>query len=112
MKDHEKVAHKFGQHIVQQAWESAHSLLSSELQSAISPRDIERKIRSMISYTDDEISEAEVVYEMEDWPNKKDNDIGWVYVSLSGDTFVEGVTVVVQKENSKLEIRSIEWGRP
>lgn len=112
MKDHENLALKFGQHIVQREWEAAHSLLSSKLQSATSPGNIENDIRSMTAYADDEISEAGVVIEMEEWPDKKDDDIGWVYVSLSGSTFSEGVTIVVEKQNSNLTIRSLEWGRP
>lgn len=112
MKDHEKLALKFGQHIVQREWEAAYSLLSSDLQSTTSPRNIEHEIRSMTAYADDQISEAEVVIAMEEWPDKKDNDIGWVYVSLSGRTFSQGVTIVVEEQKSNLTIRSLEWGRP
>jgi len=66
----------------------------------------------MIAYAGDEITEAEVVTEMEEWPGKKDDDIGWIYVSLSGSTFAEAVTVVVKKQNSSMAVRSLEWGRP
>ena len=112
MKDHEKLALKFGRHIMLREWDAAHSLLSEELHSTIAPKDIEREVQSMIAYADDEISEVEVVTVMEEWPEKKDNDIGWVYVSLSGSTFVEAVTVVVKKQSSNMVIRSLEWGRP
>ena len=32
---------------------------------------------------------------MDDWPDKKSDDIGWVYVSISGATFGEAVTLIV-----------------
>lgn len=112
MKDYEKLALNFGRHIVKQEWESAHSLLSAELQSTTSPEDIEHEVRNMIAYAKDKISDAEIVLEMEEWPDKKDDDIGWVYVSLFGSTFSEAVSVVVEKQNLNLAIRSLEWGRP
>ncbi len=66
----------------------------------------------MTAYADDDISDAEIVFEMEDWPGKEERDIGWVYVSLTGSTFSEAVTVVVITQNNDLAIRSLEWGRP
>jgi hypothetical protein len=49
---------------------------------------------------------------MEDWPNKEEDDIGWAYVALSGDSFSEAATVIMKLEDGRMVIRSIEWGRP
>jgi hypothetical protein len=39
-------------------------------------------------------------------------DIGWAYVSIEGDDFVEAVRVVVSALGGKPLIREVEWGRP
>lgn len=66
----------------------------------------------MIVYADEELSQAEVITDMEAWPDKKEDDIGWAYVALSGDSFSEAVAVIVKQEDNRLVIRSLEWGRP
>ena len=49
---------------------------------------------------------------MEDWPAKKEGDIGWAYVGIEGEDFVEAVTLVVRDATPGLAIREIEWRRP
>ena len=49
---------------------------------------------------------------MEDWPGKQTGDVGWAYVPICGENFVEAVTVIVTNEEGLLRIRSVEWGRP
>ena len=50
--------------------------------------------------------------QMEEWPGKRRGDIGWAYVSIEGDDFVEAVRVVVSAVGGKPLIREVEWGRP
>ncbi len=66
----------------------------------------------MIEYAEDEITDSLPVTEMEDWPDREESDLGWVYVALSGSTFSEAVTVVVSNQEGRHVIRSLEWGRP
>lgn len=112
MKTHETVASEFGRQLVAKNWEAAHSMLSADLRSKMSPSDLEEEVRDMIEYADDQITESLAVTEMEEWPDKEESDIGWVYIALSGNTFSEAVTVVVSNEGGNLVIRSLEWGRP
>lgn len=49
---------------------------------------------------------------MDEWPDKKPNDLGWAYVAISGDGASEGVTVVVSDHEGQALIRQVEWGRP
>ncbi|HZW05589.1 MAG TPA: hypothetical protein VFF65_00585 [Phycisphaerales bacterium] len=49
---------------------------------------------------------------MFDWPHKQPGDIGWAYVSISGEHFNEAVTCVVAAVNGHNLIRELEWGRP
>jgi hypothetical protein len=45
------------------------------------------------------------------WPGKERDDVAWVYVAISGDSFAEAVSVVAREDGQEL-IRSVEWGRP
>jgi hypothetical protein len=40
------------------------------------------------------------------------DDLGWVYVAISGENFNEAVTVIVTRVAGQPCIRSLEWGRP
>jgi hypothetical protein len=68
----------------------------------------------MFSYTDGPATRVRFDPEsvMEDWPGKKKRDVGWAYVGVLGDSFVEAVTVVVAEDEFGLSISEIEWGRP
>lgn len=47
-----------------------------------------------------------------DWPGKQPGDVGWAYVGIEGDGFLEAVAVTVASIDGRLHIREIEWGRP
>ena len=49
---------------------------------------------------------------MTNWPDKRPGDVGWAYVSIVGDDFVEAVAVIIVEVGGELLIREIEWGRP
>ena len=46
-----------------------------------------------------------------DWPDKLDEDLAYIYVTIDSEE-AEAVSVVVARESGKLTIREIEWGRP
>lgn len=58
------------------------------------------------------IGPIEIGYTMTNWPDRQPADQGWFYVSIGGDVYSEGVTVIVAMEEGQLRIREIEWGRP
>ena len=71
-----------------------------------------KELGEMIEYGEGPVSHVEVMNEMTDWPDKKNNDVGWAYVALVGEGFSEAVAVVVSNIDCNLKITSIEWGRP
>jgi len=107
-----RFALKFAHRLVAREYAEAHSMLSSSLRSALTPADLERKLEAMIASGDGWPDLVEATTGDEDWPAKEPHDLGWVYVSICGDGFVEAVTVTIALENDTEVIRSIEWGRP
>jgi hypothetical protein len=90
----------------------AHALLSSDLRSASTPEKLAAEYKEMISYGSGAPTIIQVMTTMDTWPDKQPSDVEWVYVALANDTYSEAVTVVVSQEQSRLAIRSVEWGRP
>ncbi len=93
----------------------ANALLSPELRIRFTPDALREELFGMFrGYADGEPRSIyfDEQFQMEDWPDKQAGDVGWAYVGIEGDDFVEAVTVVVAKIKSELLIREIEWGRP
>jgi hypothetical protein len=58
------------------------------------------------------VTRVEAMQDTTIWPGKKRDDVAWVYVAISGDSFAEALSVVVTREDGQELIRSVEWGRP
>jgi len=79
---------------------------------SLSPEDLRKKLADMVAYVDVEPETALVICGDDEWPGKEMLDVGWVYVAIDGDGYTEAVTVTITREEDKLVIRNIEWGRP
>ena len=90
----------------------AHTLLTDEQKKLLAAAALKKQYEEMISYGSGPSKHVEVMQTLDVWPDKKKEDVGWVYVAIAGDNFSEAVTVVVARAGSELAIRSIEWGRP
>lgn len=91
---------------------AAHACLTVEARAEWPPTALTEAYASMIEYGDGPASLDGFTEYMDDWPDKRPDDIGWAYVSISGDGFSEAVTVIAADEHGSARIREIEWGRP
>jgi hypothetical protein len=107
-----KLALEFAKALASGDTARAHGFLSSTLRTAMTPEKLATDYREMVAYGSGAPTIIEVVTTMDAWPDKKPADAEWVYVAIANDTYSEAVTVVVSQEQSRLVIRSIEWGRP
>lgn len=115
MKPYERIAVEFAQALLEERWADARSLLNPKLQKKLTAAGVKKRFHEMFGgYADGPAKRVrfDPEFSMEDWPTKKEGDIGWAYVSVEGDDFVEAVTLVVSKVGPTLCIREIEWGRP
>jgi len=115
MKFFSKIAIDFASALVDGYFETAHSLLDPELRQRYSPDDLRNELISMYEgYS--EGKPTHIYFDkqtvMTEWPDKCIRDIGWVYVSILGNGFVEAVSVIVTENEGEFLIREIEWGRP
>jgi hypothetical protein len=115
VKPYETIAVEFAASLVEERWDDAHRVLTPSLRKQYSPERLKECLSRM--YNGYAAGPAKRVFfdpefSMEEWPAKQERDVGWAYVSVEGDDFLEAVTVVVAQDDSRLLIRDIEWGRP
>lgn len=105
--EHGKVALEFAKALV-----AGEYLLAKEMISLNEEVDLKAEYLDMIEYGDGPVTHVEVMNEMDAWPTKKPNDVGWAYVAIAGSNYSEAVAVVVSGIEGALKITEIEWGRP
>mmetsp|Transcript_2712 Transcript_2712/g.4207 ORF Transcript_2712/g.4207 Transcript_2712/m.4207 type:complete len:123 (-) Transcript_2712:173-541(-) len=107
---------KFAKDLVNGEFDSADSMLCSELDASVTGKGgLKKRYDAMVAYGDGPATSVEVMNVMDSsaYPKRQSGDIGWVYVSIMGDGFSEAVAVIVCNDGGgEMKIRHIEWGRP
>jgi hypothetical protein len=112
MTDYEEVALRFTKALSVGDFNSAHALLDEPGRARYSGPDLQHHFETMIAQGAGQELKVEIMESLEHWPAKQAHDLGWVYVSVSGQSFAEAVAVIVSHEAGALRIRELEWGRP
>lgn len=109
---HGRLAVSFASHLVAGQYREAHAILTSYLQEEWTIAELEHEYSEMTDYGNGPADRTQLMATLETWPGREANDVGWAYVSISGNGFVEGVAVVVSQDSGAPLVRQIEWGRP
>lgn len=115
VKPHARIAIEFASALVDKDFARAEKLLCPELRQELMEDGLRTRFHRMFrGYSEGEPRSIhfDEEFQMEEWPGKQPGDVGWAYVSIEGDDFVEAVTVVVASFGGRYLIREIEWGRP
>ena len=108
------IALQFAQAIAQRDYVTAHMLTSPSYQQRISVGEIEAICERILPTDWGTISVVALDDVLEEWPDKRWNDIGWIYVSLEGVVYPysEGLYICVSRENGHLIVSDVTYGRP
>src|SRR5262249_26534003 len=115
LKPYSEVAVSFATALVEGDFARANALLAPELRRRLTPEALPRKLYAMFRGScsgEPQSVHFDEEFQMESWPSKRPGDVGWAYVGIHGDGFVEAVTVVVAEIEGELLVREIEWRRP
>ena len=115
VKPHTRIAIEFASALVGKDFARAEKLLSPELRRELTEDGLRKKLYGMFdgySQSEPRAIHFDEQSQMEHWPGKRIGDVGWAYVSIEGDDFVEAVAVVVASVGGQCLIRQVEWGRP
>lgn len=113
-----RTAREFAEHLVRWDFVAADAMLTGAAQPSGGAEDLRTAYLRMTQREDDDGQpDAANVEALDAMPaNDSDHgadDLGWVYVSISGERFGnEAVTVIVTRVQGQPRIRSLEWGRP
>jgi hypothetical protein len=109
-RDFQHAALHFTQALCQRDYAAAYDMTSRDYREQFSAEKLQSAFEGCVP-PDWELGELEVGQTLEAWPDKQPHDVGWAYVSIGGDIYSEAVTVVA-RENGRLVIRQVEFGRP
>lgn len=108
----EKAALHFARALAERRYAAAYEMLSRELRSRLSADAMQQAFESIIPADWGPVHPIQIATSMVDWPGKQANDAAWIHVSLGGQAYSEGLTLVLAVEGSSIKVRQIEWGRP
>lgn len=112
MDDHTGVALDFARALTNRDYGRAYEMTARDYRQRIPLETMQAAFDEMVPADFGPVTSLEVGLTMESWPGKQGADVGWVYVSIGGDVYSEGVTVVVTMEDGSLKARDVEFGRP
>ena len=114
VKPYAEIAIAFASALVEGDFLRANTLLAPDLRRKLSPDALRERLYAMFrGYADGGPRSIQFDNgQLDDWPAKLPGDVGWAYVGIIGDDFIEAVNVIVADIDGKLLIRQVEWGRP
>ena len=108
----EEVALVFTQALADRDYKKAYSVTSREFQAQNSLEAMKTSFETIVPLDWGHVGPLEIGETLTDWPNKRSNDVGWVYVSIGGDVYSEAIVVIVSSQGDSLLINNVEYGRP
>jgi len=110
----------FARALVAKEYELAAGMLGASLKQSCPPHVLRKQLEEMIWYEGEEgrwptgiqVVTAADSSDMANWKRRNPDDFGWAYVAINGAGYCEAVSVMIAKDEERLAIRDIEWGRP
>lgn len=107
-----EVALSFARNLAERAYESAYELTAREYRAANSVEVMRDAFELIVPLDWGNADPIETVQTMDTWPGKRASDLMWVYVSIGGDVYSEGLAAILTAEDDQPRIREVEFGRP
>ena len=111
-EDFRPIALSFAKALCSRDYAGAYALTSSQYRAHVTEDEMSDAFERIVPLDWGETEPVQVGETMTDWPDKREGDVGWAYVNISGDAYSEAVVVVVARDESGLAIRDVQWGRP
>lgn len=105
-----RVAVDFATKLIHGKYAGAHLLLSGDARDDWPPSALREAYQDLVDWTGPAPDRVEIASTRQEWDGRDDDDMGWVYVLLSGGE-TEGLALTVSREQARVVIRDIEWGR-
>ena len=106
-------AEEFCQLLTERKFKKAHGLLAPLMKEEFSPIRLKESWISMVGAETEPGIDIALQNHLLEWPERKPENIGWCYFSISGTKFSEGIALVVSRTpHNAFWISGVEFGRP
>ena len=106
------VAFAFASALVAGDFSRAYDMLGESVRQTTTAETLRTEYELMLSYAESQPTMMEVMAVNRDFAWMKPDDVATVYTAIYEDDFCEGVDVLLCRENSRIAIKEIIWGRP
>ena len=108
----ELLALEFATRLADRDYSAAHAILSRSERGRLSASRLQVEFETIVPTDWGDVDPIELGPPLPARPDLTSDDVGWFYVSLGGDVYSEGLTLIVCREGDALRIREVEFGRP
>lgn len=106
-----ETARQFGQALANRDYAGAYAMTTVEFRATMSLDAMQAAFEEMVPL-DWVMGPIDATDVLEEWPDMQAGDLGMIYVSIGGDVYSEGVTVIVTNTEGAPRVREVEFGRP
>ena len=106
-----ETALQFGTALANRDYAGAYAMTTVEFRATMSLDTMQATFEEMVPL-DWVMGPIDAVDVLEEWPDMQAGDLGMIYVSIGGEVYSEGVTVIVNNTEGEPRVRQAEFGRP
>ncbi len=111
-EQYQETALAFTKALAARDYPAAYALTGREYQNGTSLQAMQEAFERVVPRDWKTVGPVQVGETMSDWPGKTSVEVGWVYLTIGGDAYSEGVTVTVGRAVDGLRVRTVTFGRP
>ena len=108
----QRVALQFAVALAERRYADAYALTTRGYRARTSREQMRSAFEDIVPPSWDPAGPIELGLTQTSWPDKQPGDVGWVYVSIGGRVYSEGLVVILSTEDKHLRVRTVEFGRP
>jgi len=106
------VAQEFCELLAEGKFKKAHINMSNDLKNSLSVAKLKSEWKDLVDNSE-EIVDVALENNMTEWQDRKKNEVGWCYFSVSSENINEGIAIVVSiTQENFYKISGLEFGRP
>lgn len=90
----------------------AHNMLAKTFRETMTPDDLRTHFDQMLSYAESKPTMIEVMAVSRNFSWMKPDELATVYTAINGDDFCEAVDLRICREDGRIAIKEVIWGRP
>jgi len=110
--EYKQLALNFTNTLAERHFAQAYAMTAATYKKQFSQTQLQAEFERIVPSDFGPIGPIEIGQGMTTWADKARADVAWFYVSIGGESYSEGLSLVISLENDRPVISKIEFGRP